>query len=133
MPRAVSHYVDQLACLLQRISARAPRGVDHAFAQQGQLQKLTALQRKINHLIVLNDILDFRRLDLHQPGGSLYGNRLGLLSKIESEILPDVVAHVEDDMLLYSLFKPLCCDCKRVFTQWKLREQEQPCVTRDGV
>ena len=64
MSGPVPHDVDQLPRLLQGISARAPRRIHDAFAQQSQFQKLTAFQWKVNDLFVLNHVLDFRGLDL---------------------------------------------------------------------
>ncbi len=61
---SVPHHIDQLAGLLQGISARAAWGIDHAFAQQRQFQKLTPFQWKIHDLLVLNHVLDFRGLEL---------------------------------------------------------------------
>ncbi len=56
-----------------------------------------------------------------------------MLSKFELEILPDVVAYMKHDVSLNSLLKPLRDDRERVFTQGKVREQEQACFISDRV
>ena len=125
MPSTVSHYVNQLARLLQGIAACATGRIDDALAQQSQFQKLAPLERKIDDLLILNYVLDFRGLDLQQAGSSLDGNTLRLFSKFELKILPQVITYVKRNSLLDGLLKTGCRDCELVFAQGKLWQQEQ--------
>jgi len=125
MSGPVSHYIDQLARLLQGISACAAGRIDDAFAQQRQFQKLTSFEWKIDDLLILNHIFDLRGLDLEQPRAALDGNRLRLLSKFELKILPNVIAYVKRNSFLDGLLKPGDRDCELVFAEGKLRQQEQ--------
>jgi len=82
---------------------------------------LTSLERKIDDLLILNYVLDFRGLDLQQARGSLDGNTLRLFSKFQLKILPNMIADVQRNSLLDGLLKSRCRNCELVFAQRKLR------------
>ena len=65
VPGSLAADVRQRARLLQRLAARSARRHDHRIAQLRESQKVSAVERKLNDLAVLDDVADFgvRRLE----------------------------------------------------------------------